>query len=134
MTQTESKPNSDKEQNQAPQTDQYAPPYLQQFEEDTIDLYELWINIWKKKWWVIALTTLAALGSVVYTQVQFSPHYKTKALLQAPSAEDIKSLNTIFENVIFEVDLINEKEAQEAFRKSSNKLPIKTKTVPRRPL
>jgi len=36
--------------------------------------------------------------------------------------------------ILFEVDGINEKEAQEAFRKSSNKLPIKTKTVPRRPL
>ena len=38
MTQTESKPTSDNEQGQSPQTDQYTPPYLQQFEDETIDL------------------------------------------------------------------------------------------------
>jgi large subunit ribosomal protein L16 len=36
--------------------------------------------------------------------------------------------------ILFEVEGISEEEAQEAFRKSSNKLPIKTKTVSRRPL
>ena len=76
MTQTESKPTSDKEQGQASQTDQYTPPYLQQFEDDTIDVYELWIIIWNKKWWVIwwviAVIALAALGSVVYPLVQHS--------------------------------------------------------------
>ena len=36
--------------------------------------------------------------------------------------------------ILFEIDGIDEKGAQEAFRKCSNKLPIKTKMVPRRPL
>ena len=93
MKQTESNPTSDKEQGQ-------APPYLQQFEEDTIDLYEVWISIWQKKWWVIVLTASALLGSVVYTQVSFPNHYKTKILLQAPRLEDIQSLNTQIEDLI----------------------------------
>ncbi len=36
--------------------------------------------------------------------------------------------------ILFEVEGLDYKEAQEAFRKCSNKLPIKTKTVPRRPI
>ena len=106
MTQTESKPTSDKQQGQAPHTDQYTPPYLHQFEDDTIDVYELWIIIWNKKWWVIwwviAVTALAALGSMVYPRFQqpVQPVYKTKALLQAPRAEDIQLLNAQIDDVI----------------------------------
>ena len=36
--------------------------------------------------------------------------------------------------ILFEIDGIEHEGAQEAFRKCSNKLPIKTKTVSRRPL
>tara|TARA_B100000427_G_scaffold127015_1_gene105622 strand:- start:240 stop:653 length:414 start_codon:yes stop_codon:yes gene_type:complete len=36
--------------------------------------------------------------------------------------------------ILFEIEGLDHKEAQEAFRKCSNKLPIKTKTVPRRPI
>ena len=36
--------------------------------------------------------------------------------------------------ILFEIDGLDEKGAQEAFRKCSNKLPVKTKMVPRRPL
>ncbi|MAV64136.1 MAG: 50S ribosomal protein L16 [Candidatus Marinimicrobia bacterium] len=36
--------------------------------------------------------------------------------------------------ILFEIDGLDEKQAMEAFRKCSNKLPIKTKTVPRRPI
>ena len=39
----------------------------QQFEEDTIDLYEIWITLWKNKWLIFALTIVAALGSLVYS-------------------------------------------------------------------
>ena len=48
---TDSKPTSDNPQTQAPQNVQYAAPnpYPQQFEDDTIDLYELWITLWNKK-------------------------------------------------------------------------------------
>ena len=36
--------------------------------------------------------------------------------------------------ILFELDGLNESEACETFRKCSNKLPLKTKVVPRRPL
>ena len=36
--------------------------------------------------------------------------------------------------ILFEVEGLDYKDAQEAFRKCSNKLPVKTKTVPRRPI
>ena len=36
--------------------------------------------------------------------------------------------------ILFEIEGLDYKEAQEAFRKCSNKLPVKTKTVPRRPI
>ena len=55
---TDSKDSAEKEQNPA--------PYPQQFEDDTIDLYELWITLWNKKWVVIAMNAITALGSVVY--------------------------------------------------------------------
>ncbi len=89
---TDSKDSAEKEQNPAPQNVQYAAPYPQQFEYDTIDLYELWITLWNKKWHVIAVTVIAALGSVVYALQQPSI-YKAEALLLPPSLTDVKSVN-----------------------------------------
>ena len=66
MPVTDSNTNAEKEQPQALQTVTYVPQSPQQFEDDTIDLYELWITLWNKKWLVIAVTVIAALGSVVY--------------------------------------------------------------------
>ena len=92
MPVTDSKPTSDNPQTQAPQNVQYAAPYQQQFEDDTIDLYELWITLWNKKWLVIAGTAIAALGSVVYALL--APQiYKAEALLLPPKAKDVQSLN-----------------------------------------
>ena len=65
MPNTDSKPTSEKEQTHAPQISPYIPTYIQQLEDDTIDLYELWITLWNKKWLVIAVTAISALGSVV---------------------------------------------------------------------
>ena len=92
MPVTDSKPTSDNPQTQAPQNVQYAAPYQQQFEDDTIDLYELWITLWNKKLLVIAVTVIAALGSVVYA-LQQTPIYKAEALLLPPKQKDIQSLN-----------------------------------------
>lgn len=89
---TDSKPTSDNPQTQAPQNVQYAAPYPQQFEEDTIDLYELCITLWNKKWLVIAVTVIAALGSVVYA-LNAPQIFKAEALLLPPKVEDLKSLN-----------------------------------------
>ena len=87
---TDSKPTSDNPQTQAPQNVQYAAPYPQQFEDDTIDLYELWITLWNKKWLVIAVTVIAALGSVVYA-LQLPSVYQAEALLLPPTREDVLS-------------------------------------------
>ena len=87
---TDSKDSAEKEQNPAPQNIQYGVPYPQQFEDDTIDLYELWITLWNKKWLVIAVTVIAALGSVVYALLQ-PPIYKAEALLLPPREKDVKS-------------------------------------------
>ena len=92
MPVTDSKPTSDNPQTQAPQNVQYVARYPQQFEDDTIDLYELWITLWNKKWLVIAVTAIAALGSVVYA-LQQPPIYKAEALLLPPGTQDIQSLN-----------------------------------------
>lgn len=62
---TDSKPTSDSPQTQAPQNVQNAAHYPQQFEDDTIDLYELWITLWNRKGLVIAVTVIVALGFVV---------------------------------------------------------------------
>jgi len=92
MPVTDSKPTSDNPQTKAPQNVQYAAPYQQQFEDDTIDLYELWITLWNKKLLVIAVTVIAALGSVVYALLQ-PPIYKAEVLLLPPKAKDVQSLN-----------------------------------------
>ena len=89
---TDSKDSAEKEQNPAPQNIQHGVPYPQQFEDDTIDLYELWNTLWNKKWLVIAVTVIAALGSVVYA-LQQPPIYKAEALLLPPSAKDVQSVN-----------------------------------------
>ena len=92
MPVTDSKPTSDNPQTQAPQYVQYAVPYTQQIDDDTIDLYELWNTLWNKKGLIIAVTVIAALGSVVYA-LQQPPIYRAEALLLPPGAKDIQSLN-----------------------------------------
>ena len=92
MPKTESNTAAEKEQPQALQTMTYVPQYAQPFEDDTIDLYEMWITLWSKKWLVIGVTVIAALGSVVYA-LQQTPIYKAEALLLPPKAKDIQSLN-----------------------------------------
>ena len=55
-------------------------------------MYEQWITLWNKKGLVIAVTVIAALGSVVYALKQ-TPIYKAEALLLPPRATDVKSVN-----------------------------------------
>ena len=89
---TNSKPNSDNSETLSSQKVQYVAPYGQHFEDDSIDLYDLWIILWKKKWFVIAVTAILTLGSVVYALL--SPQiYNAEALLLPPKEKDIKSLN-----------------------------------------
>ena len=92
MPKTESNTTAEKEQPQALQTITYVPQYAQPFEDDTIDLYELWITLWSKKWLVIGVTVIAALGSVVFALLQ-PPVYKAEALLVPPDENKFQSLN-----------------------------------------
>ena len=92
MPKTESNSTTETDQPQTPQYVQYAPPYAQPFEDDTIDLYELWITLWSKRWLVIGVTAVAAIGSVVFALLQ-PPVYKAEALLLPPKAKDVQSLN-----------------------------------------
>jgi chain length determinant protein (polysaccharide antigen chain regulator) len=92
MPKTESNSAAETDQPQSPQYVQYAPPYAQPFEDDTIDLYELWITLWSKRWLVIGVTAVAAIGSVVFALLQ-PPVYKAEALLLPPKAKDVQSLN-----------------------------------------
>ena len=49
--------------------------------------------MWNKKWLVIAVTIIAALGSVVYA-LQLPSVYQAEALLLPPRAKDVISVNT----------------------------------------
>ena len=92
MPKTESNSSAETDQPQPPQHAQYVVPYAQHLEDDTIDLYELWITLWSKRWLVIGVTVIAALGSVVYALL--TPQiYKAEALLLPPKAKDVKSVN-----------------------------------------
>ena len=94
MPQADSKSSSGQEQQQTAQTVPYPSPYPQHFEDDIIDLYDLWITLCNKKWLVIAVTVVTALGSVVYALV--TPRiYKAEARLFPPKAIDIPSLKIV---------------------------------------
>jgi chain length determinant protein (polysaccharide antigen chain regulator) len=88
MPKTESNSAAEKEQPQRTQNVQYAQP----FEDETIDLYELWITLWNKKWIVIGMTAMAALGSVVFA-LRLPQVYKAEALLLPPKAKNVQALN-----------------------------------------
>ena len=94
MTQVDSKSSSGQEQQQTDQIVRYPSPYHQYFEEDTIDLYKLWLTLWKRKWLVIAVTVVAALGSIVHT-LQLQRIYKAEALLLPPKVKDVQLLNVL---------------------------------------
>ena len=90
MTQADSKKYSAQVQQQTVQMASYP----QHFENDTIEIYELWISLWNMKWLVIAVTVVAAIGSIVYA-LQQQNVYKAEALLLPPKEKDIQSLNLI---------------------------------------
>ncbi len=92
MPQADSKNSSGQEQQQTAQTFQNPYSYPQNFEDDTIDLYELCLSLWKRRWLVIALTVVVALGSIVYS-LQLQLIYKAEALLLPPQQKDVQLLN-----------------------------------------
>jgi len=89
MSQADSKNSSGQVQQQ---TVPHPTPHAQHFEEDTIDLFDLFITLWNSKWLIIATTVVVALGSVVYA-LQLQKIYKVEALLLPPKVKDIQSIN-----------------------------------------
>ena len=77
---------------QSPPNAQYYQTYYQPFEDETrIEFYALFLTLWNKRWIVIAMTLVAALGSVVYALLQ--PRiYQAEALLLPPKSKDVQSL------------------------------------------
>ena len=95
MPQADSKSSSGQEQQQTVQTmTPYPSAYPLHFEDDTIDLYDLWISLWKRKWLIIAVTVVTALGSIVYA-LQLQSIYKAEALLLPPKEKNVQFLNVI---------------------------------------
>ena len=95
MPQADSKSSSRQEQQQTTtETIPYHSISYQQSEEDTIDLYELCISLWKNKWLIIAFTTVAALGSLVFA-LTVPKVYKAETLLLPPKEKDFQALNIL---------------------------------------
>ena len=69
-------------------------PFPQQFEDDSIDLYQLLITLWEKKLIVITVTFIAALGSIIFA-LQQQKIYMAKTFLLPPKAKHFQSLNML---------------------------------------
>jgi len=75
-----------KDTQQAPLTPHnYEPQRHPDYQDDEIDLRELFGIIWQGKWWVIAITFVFAVGSVIYS-LNLPNIYKSEATL-APTEE-----------------------------------------------
>ncbi len=92
MSQTDSKSSSE----QKKQENAQASPNLNlpfNIDDSTIDIYELWIILWKRKWLIIFLTVVAALASLVYSfQQKPTTVYNVQSILLPPTKNDIDSL------------------------------------------
>lgn len=66
-------------------THNYDPQRHSDYQDDEIDLRELFGIIWQGKWWIIAITFVFAVGSVVYS-LSLPNIYKSEATL-APTEE-----------------------------------------------
>ncbi len=95
MPQADSKSFSRQEQQQtATETIPSFSSSYQQFEEDTIDLYELCLTLWKRKFLLITCTIVAVSLSIVYVIQQ--PHiYKAKTIFLPPKEKDFQTLNIL---------------------------------------
>lgn len=67
------------------ETHNYDPQRHSDYQDDEIDLRELFGIIWQGKWWIIAITFVFAVGSVIYS-LSLPNIYKSEATL-APTEE-----------------------------------------------
>ena len=92
MPQADSKSPSGQEPPQTNEKISYNYPSFQNVEDDTMDLYEMLVTLWKNKWIVITITLVAALGSIIYV-LNMPRIYKAEALLLPPKQKDFHSIN-----------------------------------------
>ncbi len=64
----------------------YSPQTYPQFEEDEIDLRELFGILWAEKWLIIGVTAIFAIGSVIYALMQ-TDIYRAEAVLAPADTE-----------------------------------------------
>lgn len=65
--------------------------YPHQFEDDRIDLYEIWITIYEKKLLIVAITLIASILSVYHALNQPSI-YKAQTLILPPKKKDLLNI------------------------------------------
>ena len=80
--------------------------YPQHLRDDSIDLYEVLITIWKWKWLIVIVTVVAVLVAYIYA-LRLQSIYKAETLLLPPKAKDFQSLNLagIKELAIYELPI-----------------------------
>ena len=110
---------------QTPPNGQYSRSYGQPFEEETIDFFALFITLWNKKWLVIAMTLVAALGSLIYA-MSLPPIYKAESLLLPPKSIDVQSLNVLGVNRLSGDMKLQEVEAKSVFTVFQKNLSSRT--------
>ena len=94
MPQADSKSPSGQEPLQTNEKISYNYPSFQNVEDDTMDLYEMLVTLWKNKWIVITITLVAALGSIIYV-LNMPRIYKAQALLLPPKQKEFHIINLL---------------------------------------
>jgi len=89
---TESKEFLESKNSITPQQNHFTSPFLTENGDDTIDIFKLCKNLWRKKWVVIIVTTISILLSVFYAFKQ--PNlYKAEALIYPATLKNVEALN-----------------------------------------
>ena len=90
MPQSDAKKSSVKGQ----QENDHVAPYPKYLEAETFDLYKILISLWNKKWLIISVTVVAAIGSIVYALLQTPfTYYKVQALLVPTTKKSVFKIN-----------------------------------------
>ncbi len=64
------------------------------YQDDEIDLYELWLVVWRRKWLILSVTIVFLIGAFIYTKVTPRKYVVQAILLPNCIAVDNKVLTT----------------------------------------
>ncbi len=79
---------------------------------DEIDLFELWNNLLKERWLIIAITGVVTLAAGLYAFLA-TPVYQSQAYFLPPSVEDVQEMNAL--NLLTNKDFYQPDEVYEDF-------------------